>query len=98
VVVEEIRGEVKAACMAFAANVLGRRVVHSGDPLLDAQVRSAGKLEEGDAWRFTRRGDSYVDAVYGAAGADLLARTLPTPRGTIRVVVPGAARRSPRSP
>lgn len=88
VVVEEIQGEVPAACMSFAAAVEGRQVVHSGDPLLDAQALAATKLMRGDVWRFGRTGETYADAVYAAAGVVLLARTLPTPLGKPRVVVP----------
>lgn len=96
VVVEEISGEVTGACMAFAAAVAGRQVVHSGDPLLDAHALGAGKLMRGDVWRFVRQlrdgEDAHVDAAYAAAGVVLLARTLPTPIGRPRVLVPSSAR------
>lgn len=92
VVVEEIQGEVTGACMAFSAAVEGRQVLHAGDPLLDAQALAATKLwrREG-VWRFGRSGETYADAVYAAAGVVLLARTLPTPLGRIRVVKPRRA-------
>jgi hypothetical protein len=89
VTVEEIAGEVTGACMAFAAAVLGRRIVHPDDPLLNAQAAAATKLWRLDeVWRFGRTGDTYADAMYAAAGAVLLARTLPTPLGAPRVLVP----------
>lgn len=89
VTVEEIAGEVPGACMSFAAAVEGRQVLHSGDPLLDAQALAATKLPcPGDKWRFGRTGDTYADAVYAAAGVVLLARTLPTPLGKPRVLLP----------
>ena len=87
VVVAEIRGEVTAVCMGFAEQVAAGRVVHSGDPLLDAQVAGAEKLTRGDGWVFSRRGEGHVDAVYAAAGAVHLARTLPPPVGPQRLVL-----------
>lgn len=75
--VEEIRGEVTAVCMGFAELVDSAQVAHSNDPLLDAHAGSAEKLKQGDAWRFVRRGTGHVDAMYAAAGAAHLARTLP---------------------
>jgi hypothetical protein len=87
VTVAEIRGEVTAVCMGFAEQVAANRVVHSGDPLLDAQVAGAEKLARGDGWVFSRRGEGHVDAVYAAAGAVHLARTLPPPVGSQRLVL-----------
>lgn len=75
--VEEIRGDVAAVCMGFAEQVGARRIAHSGDPLLDAHVAGAEKLVHGDGWRFSRKSEGHVDAVYAAAGAVHLARTLP---------------------
>lgn len=90
VTVEEISGEVTGACMAFSAAVDGRQVVHSDDPLLNAQMLAATKLWRVDeVWRFGRTGETYADACYAAAGVVHLARTLPTPRGRPRIVVPG---------
>jgi hypothetical protein len=80
VTVTEINTETPAACMGFAANVLAGRVVHSGQALLDRQAEQAEKLHTGDRWVFTRAGSGYVDALYAAAGADHLARTMPAPR------------------
>lgn len=75
VLVHEIRGgDVTAVCMGFGEQVTARQIAHSGDPLLDAHITGAEKLQQGDSWRFTRRGASHVDAVYAAAGAVHLAR------------------------
>jgi hypothetical protein len=87
VTVEEIRGEVAAVCMGFAELVTAGQIAHSGDPLLDAQVAGAERLRTGDVWRYSRRGQGHVDAVYGAAGAVHLARTLPPPVGKPRLIV-----------
>lgn len=73
---EEIRGEVTAVCMGFAEQVTATKVAHSGDPLLDAHIAGAEKLTHGDGWRFSRKGTGHVDALYAAAGAVHLARTL----------------------
>jgi hypothetical protein len=77
--VEEIRAEVPAVSMGFAELVTAGQVAHSGDPLLDAHVAVAERLRSGDTWRFSRKGDGHVDALYAAAGAVHLARTLPKP-------------------
>jgi hypothetical protein len=74
--VDEIRGEVTAVCMGFAEQVTAVKVAHSGDPLLDAHIAGAEKLTQGDGWRFSRKGAGHVDALYAAAGAVHLARTL----------------------
>ena len=70
-------GEVCTACMGFADLVAARRVLHPGDPLLDAHVTSAQKLHTGDGWRFARGAGSHVSAAYAAAGAVHSALTIP---------------------
>lgn len=81
VTVTEIRGELAACCMGFAAEVRAGQVAHSDDPLLNAHVAGAEKLTRGDAWVFSRKGQGHCDAAYAAAGAVHLARTLPvTPK------------------
>lgn len=87
VTVAEIKGELTAVCMGFAEQVTADRVAHSGDPLLDAHVAGAERLKRGDAWVFSRKGEGHVDAVYAAAGAVHLARTLPAPVGKPRLIV-----------
>lgn len=86
-VVEEIRGDLAAVCMGFAEQVSSRRVAHSGDPLLDAHVATAEPSPRGDGWVFSRKGGGDCDAVYAAAGAVHLARTLPKPQGKPRIII-----------
>lgn len=85
----ELTGQaVAAACQEFTDLVRSRRVLHPGDPLLDADVRSAQKLSSADGWRFGRKGGAPVDAVYAAAGAVSAALTIPEPkRARIRMIV-----------
>lgn len=71
--------QVTAACMGLADLVAARRVLHPGDPLLDAQLAGTSKLPQGDGFRFTRRGVGHCDAAYAAAGAIHAALTLPAP-------------------
>src|SRR5262249_11743494 len=95
VVVEEIRGEVAAACMGFAALGSTGQIAHSGDPLADDHLRNAGRIYAGNPWTFVRQravvvtGDDeedepekvgHVTAAYALAGAAHLARTVPAPR------------------
>lgn len=84
--VEEIKGDTPAVCMGFADLVEAGDVLHSGDPLLDAQVDGTERLWLGNRWVFSRRG-GHCDAVYSAAGAVHLARTLPAPVGKPRLIV-----------
>lgn len=83
---EEIRGDVPMVCLGYAEQVASKQIAHSGDPLLDAQTEGAERQMRGDAWVFTRRGAGHVNAVYAAAGAVHLARTLPAPVGKPRIV------------
>lgn len=79
--VAELGADAPAVCMGFAEQVAAGQVVHSAQPLLDAQIGAAGKAgPEGGRWVFARTGQTHVDAVYAAAGAVHLARTLPRPR------------------
>ena len=77
----EIKAEVPAVCMGFDEMVSSRQVAHSGDPLLDSQVETAEWLNFGNRKVFSRRGGGHVNAVYAAAGAAYLARTLPPDLG-----------------
>lgn len=88
ITVEEIRGDVKAVCMALADLAKTAQLVHAGDPLLDAQIAGAERLKRGDGWVFARgeETETHVDACYAGAGAVQLARTLPPPLGKPRVV------------
>jgi hypothetical protein len=78
---EEIKGELPAVCMGFDEQVKAENILHSGDPLQDAHVLGAQKLQMGDRWVFVRRGGGHCDAAYSAAGAVHLARTMPPPQG-----------------
>ncbi|HWS33884.1 MAG TPA: terminase [Actinoplanes sp.] len=86
--VAEIRAELPAVCMGFAELVTAAGLAHSGQALLDGQVRGAEKHRRGDVWVFGRSGDAHVDALYAAAGAAHLARTLPTAVGKPRILKP----------
>jgi hypothetical protein len=85
--VDELRSEATSVCMGFASMVKSEDILQSDDPLLNAHVTGAEKLMVGEAWRFTRKGAGHCDAVYSAAGATFLARTLPPPVGKPRLVV-----------
>lgn len=88
VVIEEIRAEVPAVCAGFAEQVATAGLWHTDDPRLNAQVSTAEWAPRGDARVFMRRGVGECDALYAAAGAAHLARTLPGGLGTVRVLLP----------
>ena len=73
--------DLAAACMGFADLARSGMVVHNANPLLDGQVARASKLQRGDGFVFTRKGQGNCNALYAAAGAVLCARTLKAPRG-----------------
>lgn len=84
----ELTGQqVAEACQSFADLVAAGRVLHPSDPMLDAHVMNAQRLDQGDGWRFARRGAGHVSAAYAAAGAVQAALTLPRPTGRPRVIV-----------
>lgn len=74
--VEELRDDATAACMGFADLVTDRNISHGDDPLQNGHVLSTDKLEQGERWRFMRRGAGACDAAYAAAGAAHLALTV----------------------
>lgn len=78
--VETITSDLTAACMGIAADVVGQSIVHGNDPLLTRHAVTAQKLRRGDAWVFGRRDSGPIDAIYAAAGATFLAKTMPPPR------------------
>ena len=80
-------GDVPAVCQGFADQITARRVIQPQDPLLNAQASQTAKVYTGDGWRFTRRLNGHCDAIYAAAGAVHLARTMPAPVGKPRVIV-----------
>jgi len=78
VLMEPIRAEdVVRACMGLEEQAAAGHVRHTHDPLLDLHVRQTQQLPQGDGWRFARRGQAPIDAVYSAAGAVHTARVLP---------------------
>lgn len=83
---EEIKSDLPSVCMSFAELVTSGRLVHAGNPLLDKQVETAEPLKYGDRWVFSRKGRGSCDALYAAAGAVWLARTLPPPVGKPRLL------------
>ena len=81
--VAELSAAAAPVCMGFAALIAAGGVVHSGQDLLDAHALGADRRHRGDGWVFDRRpGAAHVDALYAAAGAAHLARTLPPRRRT----------------
>ena len=77
----ELTGQrVAEACQEFVDLVRARRILHPGDPLLDADVRNAQKLNSADGWRFGRKGGAPVNAAYAAAGAAVTALAMPEPK------------------
>jgi hypothetical protein len=87
VIVEELRTETPAVCMAFALDVTTGLIAHAGDPLLSAHALAAGKAWQGKVWAYTaQRSGAHADALYAAAGAVWLARTMPAPPPTPMVV------------
>jgi len=89
--VAEITAAVPAVCLGFASLLAAGGIVHSGQDLLDAQVLAAQRRGRGDGWVFDRRpGDPvHVDAVYAAAGAVHLARTVPPRRASAPLTIVG---------
>lgn len=77
VLIEPIRSEdVVRACMGMEEQAAAGHVRHTNDPLLNAHVKQTQQLEQGDGWRFVRRGNAPIDASYAAAGAIHAARTI----------------------
>jgi hypothetical protein len=76
--IEAIRAEdVVKACMGLEEQAAANALRHAHDPLADLQVRQTQQLPQGDGWRFARRGNAPIDAVYSMAGAAHGARTIP---------------------
>lgn len=78
VLMEPIRAEdVVRACMGMEEQAAAEHLRHTHDPLMTKQVPQAQQLPQGDGWRFARRGQAPIDAVYAGAGAIHAARVLP---------------------
>ena len=86
-VVQVAGADVGQACQGFADMVAAARVLHPDDPLLNAHVAGAQKLHAGDGWRFARKGAGHVDALYAAAGAVHVVRTVPAPERAKKSVI-----------
>lgn len=84
--VEEIRGDLPAACMGLAKEIEAGTLVHSADPLLTAHVTTSERKAQGDRWVFTRKGAGHCDAAYSTAGAVHLARQMPAKRRASGVI------------
>jgi len=70
----------REAAQGLADLLRTRRLVHPADPLLDAQIPAAQRVEVAggeSGWRLTRRGGGHCDAAYAAAGAVFLVRVTP---------------------
>jgi phage terminase large subunit-like protein len=76
-VVEVTGVGVKEACQGLADLVASRRVAHPGDPMLDAHVLGAQRYDQGDGWRYARKGAAPIDGVYALAAAVHVLRSLP---------------------
>ena len=72
-----VKVEPVPACEGLADLVDNRQLVHSDDQLLNAHIAASIRKDQGDGWRFARRGAGRNDAAYAAAAAVHLARTLP---------------------
>jgi hypothetical protein len=86
VTLEPLKTETTAVCMGLAQLVLAGEIAHTNDPMLDAHVAGAQRLQRGDGWIYARRGRGPVDGAYAAAGAVHLARTLPAAPPPLRVL------------
>lgn len=89
--VELKAGDVPAVCGGLVELVKARRLLQPNDPLLTAHASGAVPIPAGDGFRFARRGVGHVDALYAAAGAAHLARTLAPSVGKPRIIVAKSA-------
>jgi hypothetical protein len=63
-------GDVCQVCMGLASLVKGRMILHPNDPLLNAHLGAASRMEVGDGWRFARKPAPGKDAGPAPEGAD----------------------------
>lgn len=74
---QPLTADVAGVCMGLADLVKADMVRHAGDPMQDAHIESAQRLNRGDAtWVFQRRGAGPIDGAYSAAGSAHLARSI----------------------
>ena len=85
----EITGAMASqVCMELAGLIRDRAVVHAGQELADMHIRGASRLNTGDGWRFTRRGEGHCDCAYAIGGAVRAALTMPArKRARVRLLV-----------
>lgn len=82
----EITSEITAVCMGFDELITSGDLRQPDDPLLNAHVSNTTRRPYGPGWIYDRRGAAPIDAVYSAAGAVHLARTLPPPPPPLKPV------------
>jgi hypothetical protein len=80
-------GDAVEACQSLAALVIDNLFEHPDDPLLNAHVQASERKDQGDGWRFARKGSGRNNAAYALAGAVLLARRLPATKPIPRSVI-----------
>lgn len=78
VLMEPIRAEdTVRACMGMEEQANARHLRHTYDPLAERHIRQTQRIDQGDGWRFVRRGQAPIDGSYAMAGAIHVARMLP---------------------
>lgn len=83
---EAIRADLPEVTMGLEQQIKALMILHSDDPLLNAHVLGAERVEWGDRWVIDRKA-GHCDAAYAAAAAVHLARMLPAPVGKPRLIV-----------
>lgn len=79
--------KVTESCQLIVDLVKAYKIIHPDDKLLNAHVVGAKKLDQGDGWRFVRRGVGHVDGAYSAGGAVYTAMTYPAAKRQRMMVV-----------
>lgn len=70
---------VSEACIGLDSLIRSRRVLHPDDRLLNAHLAGSQRYDQGDGWRFARKGVGHVNGAYTAAGALYALRVAPDP-------------------
>jgi hypothetical protein len=86
-IIELTGTKVTESCQLIVDLVKARKVLHPDDKLLNAHVIGAKKLDQGDGWRFVRKGVGHVDGAYAAGGAAYVAMTYPVVKKKGMIVV-----------
>ena len=88
VVMEELKAEIKEACMSYSeANDAGDLVVYPDEDMTD-QVLSATKKYTGSLWLFAPGEGKHCNFAYALAAGYWMAQTMPKPVGPLRLVSP----------